>query len=1158
MESRQRNLLDSTTNHKNNPKPGVAELSFVTDADVNILSFEGAPFFFGGYNREELLSLSFFRLVHPADAEGLRNAVQQAVAGIVLQGNTDFRFLCKNDSWLAISATVQPLAKGKATLCLAASPGKQALDTATRFSDYPFFNDHPVPMFIADEDLSLLALNEKAAQHYGYNGCDVLGMTIAQLRPDPITTELLNELKRLTVYQGKDKHRKKNGEVIDVEVVAHKVAHKDQEIWVSTVYDITEQTKAVEALAQSELRYRKFVEQSITGIWRYDLRQPMPMNLSKAEMIDHFYQHCYLGDCNDAMAKMYGLENKEDIIGKGCEFFLPRSEPSSIAFFEEFIAHGFAVRNSISYEKDIHGRAKVFLNNYSAHIENGHMLCNWGTQLDITQQRADEESLAYMASIVEHAHDAIYTWSADRKVIIWNKACEKLTGVVAADIKGRPVRDFFLYRSLSASLKEINQTLVAYGSWKGEVQLENKKTGAMVHALVCIIAQKDSAGNIGHLMVFCRDISEAKKTERRLQESEERFINLADGAPAMIYLIDERDYPFYFNQEWLRFTGRTLAEEMATDPLPDIHPDDREWVKHLYYSNTLSRRPFEAEYRRRNSEGEFRWVSDRCTPRFLSDGTYVGYTGFCFDVHERRKTEEQNHQQAVQLSGILNSITDGFIALNNEFVITMWNREAERIFGFKREDIIGKPAHLNFKAYKDTRGGVILNEALLQKKPVQFEEFVFTTGLWCEVMLYPYPDGFFLYFKDTTSRRRKQLLLELQKQFLEASSQDELSDQQAADLLTAGIEQIFPGSLSLVCVANRATGLFQTVCTSSTPPWIREHVGRLKISDLFPEENKEFMVPIVVKNIQQDHRWAYYHAVAKEYQVETAVVVPVVSGGKVVAILSIYDSGLCTAEEEKVEVLQQLAVLGAAMYEKRGAERQRKAIEKRLAKEKLEQQRRVSAALLQGVEKQRLEMSRELHDNVCQMLASAKLFIEVSVAEHNIHSERVQMGIDYVMEALNEIRRLSHELAPPSFRRLSLVDAIKEHVDTLEQVHGMKVTFSSTVNGALDVLPADVQLSLYRIVQEQTANISKYAKAQQVNIALQKSDDEIWLTVEDDGIGFDPETTKRGLGLSNIVSRAAICNGKATVYSEPGKGCKVEVQLPLDCTAKAEQLIEHR
>lgn len=1151
MKNRRKTLTSFTANHANPIQPGTAKLSFVADAGGNILSSEPGPLFFGGYAAVEFLSLPIFRLVHPADAAALKEAVQQAATEIIVDKTIGFRFLCKDDSWLRVSASIKPFARGKAALCFTALPAAEVRNKATaHFSDYPFFNNHPVPMFIANEELNLLAQNESAAQHYGYKRSDILRMNIAQLRADPIPAALLKELKCLSLYQGKDKHRKKGGEVIDVEVVAHKVQYKGREVWLSTVYDITEQTKALEALAQSELRYRKFVEQSITGIWRYDLREPMPLHLSKEQMVDHFYRHCYLGDCNDAMAKMYGLEKKEDLIGKNCEFFLPRSEPSSTVFFEEYIDSGFAVRNAISYEKDIHGKAKVFLNNYSAHIENGFMLHNWGTQLDITQQRADEESLAYMASVVEHAHDAIYTWSADRKVIIWNKACEKLTGIPAGDIKGRPVRDFFLYRSLSASLKEINQTLIAHGSWKGEVQLQHKKTGAPVYALVCIMAQKDNAGNIGHLMVFCRDISEAKKAEHLLKESEDRFVNLADGAPAMIYLIDERDQPFYFNQEWLRFTGRTLAEEIAVDPTPDIHPDDTEWVKHLYYSNTLARRSFAAEYRRRNSHGEFRWISDRCTPRFLSDGTYVGYTGFCFDVHERRKAEEQNHQQAVQLSGILNSITDGFAAMNNEFVVTMWNREAERIFGIKQEDVIGKPAYWNFKAYKNTRGATLLNEAFLYKKPVQVEEFVAATGLWCEATLYPYPDGFFLYFKDTTGRRRKQLLLELQMRLLEASSQNDLSDEATAALLTAGMEQIFPGTLGLVCIANRATGLFQTVPTPSVPSWLCEQAGKLRIKTLFPEESKETLQPIVVKNIHQDNRWAAYHALAKAQNVETAVVVPVVSGGKVVAILSLYGSGRCVAHEDKVEVLQQLAALTAAMDEKREAEIRRKAMEKRMAKERLEQQRRVSAALLEGVEKQRLDMSRELHDNVCQMLASAKLFIEVSVAEHNIQSERVQQGVDYLMEALNEIRRLSHELAPPSFRRLGLVEAIKEHIGTLEQVHKLTVLFRTSPNSAVKALPADIQLSLYRIVQEQTANIVKYAKARQVCIALEKKGGEICLTIEDDGVGFDPKTTKRGLGLSNIISRAAICNGKASVVSEPGKGCKVNVQLPLAGAAK--------
>lgn len=1137
------------TNCTHQIQRNTALLSLVVDRCGNIISLQISQPFFGGYTKNEF-SPSLFHYVHPADATRVKQALQQDVSADDIR----FRFLCKDDTWLVVSAAIRPSATGTVCLNLAASPVTslaRATEADSRFGDYSFFNSHPLPMFIASAgELNLLELNESAAHHYGYTHNDILGMPIGGLRIEPLAPELQNVLETISVYQGKDRHRKKNGDVIDVEVVAHKLWHEGQEVWVSTIYDITDQTKAIQALAQSELRYRKFVEQSITGIWRYDLREPMPLCLSKEQIIDHFYKHCYLGDCNDAMAKMYGLQKKEDLIGKDCEFFLPRDEPSSIAFFEEYIDSGFTVHNSISYEKDIHGNAKVFLNNYSAHIENGLMIHNWGTQLDITQQRADEESLAYLASIVENSADAIYTLSADKKVLTWNKACEKLSGIKAEEIKGRRVRSFFHYQMLSESYKTIRHTLQQQGSWKGEVMLQYKRSGKSLLALVYVIAQKDKAGTINRLMVFCRDISETKKTEHRLKESEERFINMADKAPAMIYMIDERDRPFYFNCEWLRFTGRTMEEEIATNSLLDIHPDDLEKVKQTYYTNTLARRGFELEYRRKNHHGEFRWVTDRCTPRFLEDGSYIGYVCFCFDIHERRKAEEKSRRQAIQLSGILNSITDGFLAMNNNFTVTMWNKEAERLFGVKAEDIVGKPAHVNFKSYKHTLGAKLLNNALLHKKRVQFEEYVIATKLWCEATLYPYRDGFLLYFKDTTSRRRKQMLLELQKRLLEASANHDLTDAKAAALLTNGIEQIFPGTMSSLCKTNRDTGLFRTVSTQPLLPSLCDHLDKLKIAELFPEEKRETLQPFVVENIQQDSRWQSYHALAKEHNIQTVVVTPIVSSdGKVMSTLNVYHFEACKIEKETLEILQQLAALAAAVDEKKQAENQRKEMEDRLAKEKLEQQRRVSAALLEGVEKQRLDMSRELHDNVCQMLASAKLFVEMSVAENQ--SEFAKKGIKFVMDALNEIRRLSHELAPPSFRRLSLVDAVKEHISTLKQAHGLNVSFRNTLNGSVEALPADVQLSLYRIVQAQTTNITKYAKAQQVHIALEKDRDKILLTIEDDGVGFDLKKTKRGIGLSNIISRATICNGKAIVTSEPGKGCKVEVQVPLNNAGKS-------
>lgn len=1008
-----------------------------------------------------------------------------------------------------------------------------------------FFNNHPLPMFVADAaSFDFLDVNESALRKYGFSRQEVEGMNLRQLRTADDTDAICQTLKNLSVWQGEDVHRKKDGTELDVDVVAHKILHHGREVWMSTVNDVSERKKAERELAGIELRYRMFVEQSTEGIWRYELRKPMPVTYSLDELVAHFYAHCYLAECNDAMAQMYGLQRKEELIGKNAAFFLPQTDPASRAFFETFHRNRFTAKNTLSYESDVRGNVKIFLNNYSGYVEQGCLLRVWGSQSDITQQKADEESIEYLASIVEHSADAIYSVAQDRGVITWNKACEKLTGVKAHEIKGLGVRDFFFYRSISARLKTIRDAVLREGSWKGEAEMQHKGTGAVLHVLVYIIAQKDEAGAVNRLLVFCRDISEAKKAEHLLRESEERFINMADAAPAMIYMIDEKDRPFYFNHEWLRFTGRSLQEEICVNSMPDIYPDDLERVKHTYYTNTLARRPFELEYRRRNVHNEFRWIVDRSTPRFLNDGTYVGYVSFCFDIHERKKTEEENKRQAVQLAGILNGIADGFLAMDNRFLVTMWNKEAERIFGIQAEDIVGRPAHLHFKAYKNKPVAKLLNEALLNKKPFQCEEFIDRNQLWVEATLYPYPDGCLIYFKDTTSRRRKQMLLELQKQMLEANSNGKLTAQQGAVMLTNGVEKIFPGTLCTVCYANTHTGLLQTVLTPSIPAPLTGQVGKLKIADLYPDDAPP--QPLVVPNVQTDWRWQVYREQTKAYGIQTAVVVPVLSSqGKVMAALSIYFFKACAVETETLEILQQLAAVAAAILEKRRAEKRQRELEQRLADEKLAHQKRISKALLEGSERERAEISMELHDNVSQVLSSAKLYMELGIAEDKILSPLARKGVDYLMDGINEIRRLSHQLASPAVRDLGFAEAVQGHLHSLQRVKALQVSFACSVNNVETEMGEDVQLSLYRMVQEQTSNILKYAAAKAIAVELRRSADAFVLVVEDDGVGFDMQRVKKGLGLANIVSRAAIFKGTAVFATAPGKGCRLEVTIPV-------------
>ena len=222
-----------------------------------------------------------------------------------------------------------------------------------------------------------------------------------------------------------------------------------------------------------------------------------------------------------------------------------------------------------------------------------------------------------------------------------------------------------------------------------------------------------------------------------------------------------------------------------------------------------------------------------------------------------------------------------------------------------------------------------------------------------------------------------------------------------------------------------------------------------------------------------------------------------------------------------------------------------KELEQRLIREKITQQKRINEALLEGSERQRSEISMELHDGVNQILSSAKLYMELAITKGSVETSFARKGVQYVMDSINEIRRLSHELAPPGLRQLGLIDAIEEHVRSVKQVKAMKISFDCLYEDLEEELTEEAKLSIYRIVQEQTNNILKYAKASSISIELLKEQNNLVLLIEDDGIGFDVKKVAKGIGLANITSRAEMLNGVASIDSAPGKGCKVKVVVPV-------------
>jgi len=207
---------------------------------------------------------------------------------------------------------------------------------------------------------------------------------------------------------------------------------------------------------------------------------------------------------------------------------------------------------------------------------------------------------------------------------------------------------------------------------------------------------------------------------------------------------------------------------------------------------------------------------------------------------------------------------------------------------------------------------------------------------------------------------------------------------------------------------------------------------------------------------------------------------------------------------------------------------------------------KITKAIIKTQEEERYEIGGELHDNVCQILATS--MISLGMIKKYIEPKAEQWYIntkEYINMASDEIRNLSHRLAPAFFDDSSFEVAIEILINTFNVADAYEIDLQFDTDIKDDDLTLEMQLNLYRIVQEQLRNILKYSKATKITLEFFVENNMIVLRLSDNGVGFIMENAKSGIGLANMKRRAELFSGTFLIKSTPGNGCVMTVTIPV-------------
>jgi PAS domain S-box-containing protein len=514
-----------------------------------------------------------------------------------------------------------------------------------------------------------LRVNERYCQMLGYSESELRSRTLKDITHPEDWIEVLDTRGQLlegaiSPQSIEQRYIRQDGTVFWGKLNRSLVRNDENlpQYFIAVVEDITEKKRAERALKESQCRLDLALEAAGLGLWDRDLRTGVTV-------------------ISGEYAKLHGLAPNHAPLRhpEWLKLVHPDDRDRVDAQYRESLerTHAWDTEFRLVWpDGSVHwilAKGQVFVD------DRGRPVRLAGICLEITERKRAEEQRSQFAAIVESSDLAIVGETLDGTIVSWNSGAENLYGYTAEEVVGRNV-SLLLPPGHRDRLPSVLERLGRGERIQHVEAIRVRKDGHLVPVSLALSPIRNPAGAVIGISGIARDITERKQIETKLRESEERFWNVADSAPVMIWASGPDKLCTFFNKPWLDFTGRTLEQELGDGWATGVHPDDLDGCVATYYSSFDARRDFRMEYRLRRADGEYRWILDNGLPLYR-DREFAGFIGSCIDITELKMIQDRLRASEARLLSAQRLANLGSWERDDETGITDFSGEMLRILG---------------------------------------------------------------------------------------------------------------------------------------------------------------------------------------------------------------------------------------------------------------------------------------------------------------------------------------------------------------------------------------------------------------------------------------------------------------------------------------------